>query len=71
MLLKKHQQNFIIKHFHQMETTEDFLALLNYAKSLIYGDKTYPFVLRQVNFYSNPNTNTNRYLSFTVKKKAG
>lgn len=41
----------IQKAFKAMETKSDFLALLNIAKSEIYGDKTIPFSEKQLNYY--------------------
>lgn len=41
----------IQKAFKAMESKSDFLALLNIAKSEIYGDKTIPFSEKQLNYY--------------------
>jgi RNA-directed DNA polymerase len=41
----------IQKAFKAMESKSDFLALLNIAKSEIYGDKTIPFSETQLNYY--------------------
>lgn len=37
--------------FEQMQSKADFLAILNYAKSKIYGEKTHPFSEKQLNYY--------------------
>ena len=37
--------------FKQMQTKEDFLKLLNYAKPHAYAGKTIPFEMKQLNFY--------------------
>ena len=68
---KKNLSEYIVKRFRAMETREDFLGLLNYAKKLIYGKKAYEFKLNQLTYYSNPRVNPNRYRTFTVKKKSG
>ena len=47
--------------FEKMQTREDFLQLLNEAKSIIYGDNTVPFELRQLTWYANPTLSKNRY----------
>lgn len=57
--------------FDKMQSREDFLDLLNYVKPMLYSDKTYPFTLSQLSWYSNPNLGGNRYTEFTIKKKSG
>lgn len=39
--------------FEKMESKNDFLAVLNTAKTLIYGDKAIAFELKQLNYYIN------------------
>ena len=48
----------IQKAFKAMETKSDFLALLNIAKSEIYGDKTIPFSEKQLNYYITKDSTT-------------
>ena len=48
----------IQKAFNAMETKSDFLALLNIAKSEIYGDKTIPFSEKQLNYYITKDSTT-------------
>jgi RNA-directed DNA polymerase len=69
MRLEKDQKNYIVEAFHSMQGREDFLNLLNYAKKIIYGEKTIFFDLRQLTYYSNPNTGARRYVSFEIPKK--
>jgi RNA-directed DNA polymerase len=57
--------------FEKMQTKEDFLQLLNQAKPFVYGEKTVPFELKQINWYSNPKLGNKRYKEFTIKKKSG
>jgi hypothetical protein len=57
--------------FEKMQTREDFLQLLNEAKSIIYEDNAVPFELRQLTWYANPTLSKNRYKEFNIKKKSG
>ena len=60
---------YIKDAWHNMLTKEDLLALLNYAKALVYGPNSVAFELKQLTWYANPGVNSNRYKSFDVKKK--
>lgn len=71
MKLKESQVEHIRKSFRKMQSKTEFLALLNYAKKILYGDKYYPFLLRSLNYHSNPANNTRRYQQFIIKKKSG
>jgi hypothetical protein len=71
MELQEPQVNLIRKSFRKMQSKEDFLALLNYAKKILYGEQYRPFLLKHLNYHSNPASNTRRYVQFTIKKKAG
>lgn len=60
----------------QMETKEDFLALLNYVKqndmeTCGLADKYYPFTMKHINYYCNPRHSFHRYKEFKIKKKSG
>lgn len=60
----------------QMETKEDLLALLNRIKQdevneCGYGDKFYPFTMKHLLYYCNPNHAFHRYKEFKIKKKSG
>lgn len=57
--------------FENMQSKEDLLQLMNEVKPMIYGDKTVPFQLKQLTWYSNPKLAKKRYTSFTIKKKSG
>ncbi len=57
--------------FKNMQSREDFLHLLNEAKSLVYGEKAVPFQLKQLTWYSNPKLAKKRYTDFKIKKKSG
>lgn len=49
--------------FQNMKSREDFLHLLNEAKPLVYGEKTVPFELKQLTWYSNPKLAKNATLN--------
>ena len=71
--MKQDQPNIdLVKtSFAKMESKEDFLALLNLAKPMIYGEKAIPFQMKQITWYSNPNAGGKRYITFKIKKKSG
>jgi RNA-directed DNA polymerase len=71
MRLEERNIDDIRKAFCQMQTKNDLLQLLNYAKTFVYGEKTIPFELRQLTWYADPKNGGNRYTSFTIKKKSG
>lgn len=54
-----------------MQSREDLLAVLNLAKSFIYGEKAIPFKLKQLTYYSNPKLGGKRYTDFKTRKKSG
>ncbi len=54
----------------------DLLALLNEIKqcemkSAGLEDKFYPFTIRHINYYCNPNNNFHRFKEFKIRKKSG
>ena len=57
----------------RMERKEDLLALLNDVKNDKLGNKSYPFTMKQINFYCNPCSipNSKRYHDFYIAKKSG
>ena len=61
----------------QMSTREDLLALLNYIKQDeicelgFDSDKFYPYTMKQLLYYCNPNHAFHRYHQFKIKKKSG
>lgn len=76
MKTNPNQKKEIKKLFNKMDSKSDFLNLLNYTKSLVYGDKTFPFTDKQLNFYINIDGIKNgksvqTYKSFEIKKKSG
>jgi len=71
MKLQDLQTTFIRSSFISMKDKEDFLFLLNYCKVIIFGAETIPFTMRQLNYHCNPKNNSNRYYSFSIRKKSG
>lgn len=67
----------IVKIASQMSTREDLLALLNRIKQDeihelgLDADKFYPFTMKQLMYYCNPNHVFHRYRQFHIKKKSG
>lgn len=57
--------------FGKMQSRRDLLQLLNEVKPLIYGEKTVPFEMKQLTYYSNPNLGGKKYVTFKIKKKSG
>jgi RNA-directed DNA polymerase len=61
----------IRKDFCKIESKDDLLQLINFCKVLLYGEKTNPFTLRLLTYYSNPTVAKSRYVKFEIKKKSG
>ena len=53
MKLELNQIKEIQIAFQKMESKHDFLNLLNVAKTIIYGDKTIPFQVKELNYFIN------------------
>lgn len=69
-------KNSIAKATQQLETKEDLLRLLNQIKQdemteCGMSDKFYPFTIKHLNYYCNPNNSFHRYKQFKIKKKSG
>jgi hypothetical protein len=76
MKINPSQKKEINRLFNEMNSKSDFLNLLNYTKSLVYGDKAYPFTEKQLNFYINIDRiqkakEVETYKTFEIKKKSG
>lgn len=59
---------------HDMENRNDLLALLNRIKqddAIEMGVQFFPFTMKQIRFYCNPNHAFHRYRLFKIKKKSG
>lgn len=57
--------------FSAMKSREDLVALLSYAKTVLYGEGCKPVLLKHLTYYANPIVCKKRYQTFTVKKKCG
>lgn len=55
----------------QMESKQDFLALLNRVKMDSLGDRGHLFTYKQLNYFINPTRNRCCYKTFTIPKKSG
>ncbi len=71
MKLEQAHIDQITTAFKKMQSKEDFLHLLNEAKTLVYGEKAVPFELKQLTWYANPKLGGKRYAEFKIKKKSG
>lgn len=61
----------LIQKIHEMNTMGDLLDLLNELKQEDLGDKAYPFTMKQLQFFRNPNRTRRRYTEFDIPKKSG
>jgi len=61
----------IVRKVNEMETKTDLLSLLNELKADDLGDRAYPFTMKQLNYYCNPNKTNRRYTQFEIPKKSG
>ena len=71
MKIEQTQIDRIRAQFAAMESKEDLVALLSYAKILIYGENCKPVQLKYLTYYANPANCKKRYQTFTIKKKSG
>lgn len=76
MILTTEQKDIIQASFAKMQTKEDLIDLLNFAKAILYPPKSdkdsKPIRLKSVSFYSDYRLSSNkRYRHFTIKKKSG
>lgn len=55
----------------KMETTQDFLHLLNKIKMAELGEKGHPFIMPHLNYFIHPARNKKSYKSFSIPKKSG
>ena len=76
ILILRMDKNKIAHLAKQITTKEDLLDLLNLVKldemdRLGFRDKFYPFTMRHLQYYCNPNHVFHRYRDFKIKKKSG
>jgi len=61
----------IREQFAKLQSRDDLLELLNFAKKLMYGEESSPIRLKALTYYSNPDIAKNRYREFSISKKSG
>lgn len=61
----------IVEKMLAVKTRTDLLHLLNELKTEDLGTDAYPFDIKQLNFYCNPNNTQGRYAEFDIPKKSG
>ncbi len=66
MKITPEQNKTIQEAFKKMNSKNDFLALLNEAKKLVYGDKTIPFEEKQLNYFINKDTTETKNIKSKV-----
>jgi RNA-directed DNA polymerase len=71
MELKKEQIKYIKKAFANMQSKQDLLELMNYCKRIVYGKKSFPFLLSQLTYNANYGPAPAKYHQFNIRKKSG
>ncbi len=69
MKLNRKHTDFIELSFHNMQSKDDLIALVNYVKKTIFTNLLPPIKLNQVTFHAYHNKL--RYKTFSIKKKNG
>ena len=69
MKLNRKHTDFIELSFHNMQSKDDLIALVNYIKKTIFTNLLPPIKLNQVTFHAYHNKL--RYKTFSIKKKNG
>lgn len=64
-------RQYIADRAANLKTREDFLNLLSEMKKNDLGDAGYPFRMKQLTWYCNPNHVRRRYTHFGIPKKSG
>ena len=64
-------KQYIASRASHLETREDLLNLLSEMKKEDLGDAAYPFKMKQLTWYCNPNHVRRRYKHFSILKKSG
>lgn len=71
MKLELSDIEYIKNAFNKMQTINDFIDLLNYAKKIAYGKNNYPFTIDQIKWYTKPHIRSKSYKKFDIQKKSG
>ncbi|MCB9338990.1 MAG: RNA-directed DNA polymerase [Lewinellaceae bacterium] len=71
MQINQEHIDTIKARFQQMKTKEELLELVNFAKTLVYGEKAKPVPLRTLTYYGNIQVAGSAYKEFSIRKKSG
>jgi hypothetical protein len=71
MQINQEHIDTIKARFKQMKTKEDLLELVNFAKTMVYGEKAKPVPLRTFTYYGNIQLAGSAYKEFSIRKKSG
>jgi retron-type reverse transcriptase len=71
MKLTDTQLSTLRTKFSKLQSKEDLLNLINEIGFWVYGDKSFPFKMKQLTWYANPSLGGDRYFEFQIKKKSG
>lgn len=69
--LDKQKEIEIREKFANLQNEEDFLNLLNTARSIVYDFSPAPFTMKQLRYYRYSSLSKERYKEFEIKKKSG
>ena len=64
-------KRLIVEKMKTVNTKIGLLQLLNELKTEDLESDAYPFEMKQLNFFCNPNNTRNRYTNFKIRKKSG
>ncbi len=67
----KQKEIEIREKFANLQNEEDFLNLLNTARSIVYDSSPAPFTMKQLRYYRYSSLSKERYKEFEIKKKSG
>ncbi|RZJ88470.1 MAG: RNA-directed DNA polymerase [Chryseobacterium sp.] len=70
-MITEKDKEYIDIAFHKMRNREDLLSLLNYAKTILFGQEASQIALHQLSYYANPKAGGKRYHTFRIAKKTG
>ncbi len=69
-LLQPHIKE-ITNRFDHVQSNQEFVELLDFINTKVWGSKSHPIRLKSFTYYSNPRIAKHRYASFEVPKKNG
>jgi len=65
------QKDFIKAKFSTISTRQDIVELLNIVNKMMFGERFIDFDIESVTYFANPELSTNRFKTFSIKKKSG